>query len=510
MLLRRFALGAVAVCAAAALSGSASAEDIQRGGTLRMALSIGPGSLDPLWGDAPTSDRYSYNLLFESLVVVETDGLKPSLAKSWKISDDKKTITFKLHEGVTFHDGTPFDAEAVKFNYLRFQTSPEAMNAADMKLIQSVDVVDAHTVKVNLAETSGAIMSTLASESGMIVSPTALKKLGNDFKRNPVGTGPFQFDNWKNDVLSVKRFDGYWRKGADGKPLPYLDGVTIRVIPKTAVKIVEAQSGNVDLTDSVQVREFAKIERDPNLALLDNPQTINQWVCFNTAQPPFDNADLRKAVSYGLNRDAMAKVIAGKYGLVTGTLVPPSWWIYDPALKGYGYDPEKAKEHLKKSGFTGEFTLAVIKRDPDTQIAQILQSQLKIIGLKANIQVLERQAWIELVLKKKSHEMAMLRINVPRLDPDHLFGKTFGRNAGANWSQISDEKLFDVIDAGMTSFEAADRKPFYVDAQKILLDNAYYAFLFHRPLRDIASKKLHGVKAEPFGPFILTETWIAQ
>jgi peptide/nickel transport system substrate-binding protein len=488
---------------------AADAADPKRGGIARIAVAVNPGALDPMWGDAPTSDRAAYNLLFETLLVVTKDGFQPKLATKWVLGDDKKTLTFTLRKGVKFHDGTPFDAKAVKYNLDRTRGG-KGYNSSSLAPIASVEVVDDDTVTVRLAAPSGAILSSLGSESGMMVSPKAAEELGEKLKRNPVGTGPFRFKSWDADTITVERFPDYWEMGKDGKPLPYLDGAVLRQIANAAVKIVEVQSGNVDLTDAIQTRDFDKIERDANLTLVDNPQYIHQWVAFNVRQPPFDNKDLRLAVEYGLNRDAMSKIVAGKYGLVTPALIPPQWWIYDGALAGYGYDPEKARAFLKKSGFTGKVSMAVIKRDPDTQVAQIIQSQLKAIGLEVDIEMIERQAWMDLVVKKKAHEMAMLRVNVPRLDPDHLFGATFGRDAGANWSGAQDEALFTAIDKGLSSYDPAERKPYYVEAQKILLDNAYYAFLFHRAERDVQAKRLQDVEYEPVGPFILTRAWFSK
>ncbi len=488
---------------------AADAADPKRGGVAKIAVAVIPGALDPMWGDAPTSDRAAYNLLFETLLVITKDGFQPKLATKWVLGEDKQTITFTLRKGVKFHDGTPFDAKAVKYNLDRTR-SGKAFNSSSLASIASVEVIDDQTVAVKLSGPSGAILSSLGSESGMMVSPKAAEELGEKLKRNPVGTGPFRFKSWDADTITVERFPDYWEKGVDGKPLPYLDGVVLRLIANAAVKIVEVQSGNVDLTDAIQTREFDKIERDPNLILVDNPQYIHQWVAFNVAQPPFDNKDLRLAVEWGLNRDAMAKIVAGKYGLVTPTLIPPQWWIYDDKLPGYGFDPDKARDHLKKSGFTGKVSMAVIKRDPDTQVAQIIQSQMKAIGLAVDIEVMERQAWMDLVVKKKAHDMAMLRVNVPRLDPDHLFGTTFGRDAGANWSGVKDEALFEAVDKGLLSYEPAERKPFYVAAQKNLLDNAYYAFLFHRAERDVQAKRLEDVEYEPVGPFIMTRAWFSK
>lgn len=218
---------------------------------------------------------------------------------------------------------------------------------------------------------------------------------------------------------------------------------------------------------------------------------------------------MRLAVLHGVNRAAVAKIIAGAYGLLTPTLIPPSWYIYEPSLQAPKYDPELAKSYLEKSGFTGTVRFAVIKRDPDTQIAEIVQSQLKQIGLDVQIDVLERQAWLQQV-RGYQFDMGMLRQHVPHSDPDVLFGELYARDAPANYAGLKDEALFTAVANGRNTIEPEARREFYVTAQQILLDGAYYDYLFTRPLKDIVAKNVHGLKYESFGPWIYTEAWLAK
>jgi len=517
MKINRRCILALAGFAAALLNMPAAiaAETPVRGGTIVASMDLQPKSLDPIMGDAPNSDRYVLLQIFESLLRFDERGnLQPALAESWSYSDDKKSILFKLRRGVTFHDGTPFDAEAAAFN-LRRAISPEvnAPRRGDLADIESVDVVDAYTLRVNLKDTSGAALASLAVEAGMMSSPTAIKKYGQDYGRYPVGTGPFKFVEWvAGSHVDLERNENYWRIGEDGKPLPYVDKVRLRFIPNTAVKLVEVRSGNVHIVDGVTPKDFEAVEKDSNLRLVKVPPGIAQWVALNTTLPPFNDPKLRRALSVSINRDQIMKMVTRGYGMVIPTVVAATDWSYDENVKPHPYDPAEAKKLLAEAGKPDGFkaTLSVIQRDPDTQIAQIMQQQLKQVGIDLEIEILERQAWVSKVLNGKTHQAALGRVNVPRADPDHVFGLFFGRDAAQNWSVITDEALFRVVDEARRSIDPAERKKYYTEAQQILLDNTYYAFLFFREARHVARKEVKSLTIDAGGAWLLGYAWLEK
>lgn len=263
-----------------------AAEALTRGGTLRVALDMDPAVLDPILSDAQNRDRNIFNLFYENLIRLDGHKIVPVLAESWTFGPDGKSITFRLRAGVQFHDGTPFDAAAVKTNLDRAaspQTNPRT--AGDLADIAGVEVIDPLTVRISLKQPSGVVVANLAGAVAMMVSPRALAS-PEDLKRKPVGTGPFRFASWQNDIITTERFDGYWGHDPEGGKLPYLDGVVLRFIRASAVKIVEARSGNIDLADGIQTKDFAQIEREPSLQLSENPQGVHQYIAFNVTRPP--------------------------------------------------------------------------------------------------------------------------------------------------------------------------------------------------------------------------------
>ncbi|MGV8952264.1 MAG: ABC transporter substrate-binding protein [Cypionkella sp.] len=481
------------------------------GGQLVAAVDVEPASLDPIFGNAPGADGNIFNLMYERLIEIAPDGtVSGKLAESFEIAEDQLSITFKLRPGVVFHDGTPLDAEAVRFSLARvIDPQNNSTRRIDLAAITAVEVIDSMTVKVSLSSPSGAVLASLANDGGSIVSPTAVGTLGADFARNPVGTGPFKFVDWKGgDSIAVEAFEDYWDKDAEGRDLPYLDGVTMRFISNTAVKILEARAGTVQLANSLQVKDFEALQSETSLQLLDTPIFTHQWMAFNTTKPPFDNEVLRRAVLTAIDRNALEKVVSRGFGVVTPTLVPPTEWIYDESLEYPAYDPEEARSLLGESGFDDTFTLSIIQRDPDTQIAQMVQAMLTQAGFKVEIEVMERQAWLDKVVTAKAHDAALLRISVPRPDPSLVFGD-MGPN-GANFAGYQNEEFFGAIDAAALTFDREERRAGYIQIQQMLLDELPYGFFFHWPSKDVASNSLQGLERIGSGAWVLTRATLAS
>ncbi|WP_417258631.1 ABC transporter substrate-binding protein [Celeribacter sp.] len=498
---------AIAVAAAGTVPGWAQSV---AGGALVAASDIEPVSLDPIFGNAPSVDGNYYNLFYDNLFYVDANGeMQPELATSWSIAEDGSSMTLQLREGVVFHDGTHFDAAAVEYSIERV-IDPEvnAPHGTDISAVTSVDVLSDYEVRINFSGFNGAVLPGLANEAGMIVSPTAAEAEG--FARNPVGTGPFKFVEWRSgDRVVGERNPDYWRTDVDGNALPYLDKVSIRVIPNTAVKILEARSGEVQLVDTVQVQDFPAIEEADGIELIEKPTGIHQFMAFNTSKPPFDNVDLRRAVLHAVNNAAIEQVVSKGYGALTPTLVPPSEFIFDGDLKATEFDVEAATSLREELGFDETITISVIQRDPDTQIAQIVQAMLGQAGFDVEVEILERGAWVDKV-RAANHEIGLLRINVPRIDPSLVFTSLMGRDAGLNFAAYSNEEFFDLVDAAQNTIDRDQRKSLYIDVQKHLLDHAVYGFMFLRPIRDVAAENLEGLFRESSGTWRLEEAFFTN
>ncbi len=474
-------------------SGLAVAAEPARGGDLKVATIFEPASLDPILGTSVGADRSIFNLYSENLVYQDVEGvIHPLLAESWELTPDEKALIFKLRPGVSFQDGTKFDAEAVKFNLDRV-ANPDVHSTSRQYMgdYAGTEVIDPLTVKVNLKNPSGPFLTILTNEAGSMVSPTAVRERGADFARNPVGTGPYVITSWGSGKVDAKRFDGYW-----GKP-PHLDTVSVRIIPNTAVKLVELKSGNVQLGDIVQPKDFPEIEADPNLDLLDTApiQTIIQLLHVNNQSGPLaKNLDLRKAISHAIDREALAKVITRGWGGAMTGFEPPSSPMASDAIKGHTYDPALARELYKKSGHTAPLTMILTQRDPDTQIAQIVQSMCKECGIDVRVQTVERLTLVEM-LQGKKYELALARAN-SRPDPDMTYSNQFGRNSPNDYSAIQSPELWEMIEKARGLSDMAVRKQIYVDIQQKILDNYWQIYLCWRAQKEVKSKKLNGFSRE--------------
>jgi peptide/nickel transport system substrate-binding protein len=481
---------------------------ISRGGRILASMDLIPRSLDPL---VNFEGRNAINQIYEGLVRSDENGnLLPALAESWTYGDDYRTIDFRLRKDVKFHDGTDFDAEAAVFNLRRaINPATAAAHANDLPDVASIDALAPDMMRVNLKTPSGAVLPTLALDVGMMASPTALRRWGADFGRNPVGTGPFKLAEWVADShVSLVRNEAYWRNGVDGRPLPYVDEVRLRFLTNSAAKMVELRGGGVHLVDSVTPREFAEVEKYPELKLVDTPGGIISWLAFNNARGPFTNVALRRAISAGVDRSGLMKALALGYGSNPPTLIIAGQWAYDDDVTATAYDPEYGRRILRNAGIATpvSFTLSVIRRDPDEQIALFVQSLVQAIGVDLKIEMLERQAWVAKI-RAAQHDIAIGRVNAPYLDPDLIFRPLFGKDASANWAAVTDEGLADAVADARHHVEYDIRRGAYARIQQHILDNAYYDFLFYRQVKQVARKELQNIEMDATGSWVFANSY---
>jgi peptide/nickel transport system substrate-binding protein len=357
------------------------------GGTLVFA-----GASDPVVLDgALVSDGESLRVItqiFETLVALKpgTTEPEPGLAESWEANDDGTVWTFKIREGVTFHDGETLDAEAVCFNFDRwynfkgplqnpgatyywqvvfggFSTYNKDSGAPEDSLYKSCEATDASTAVLTLTKPSATFIPALSQQAFSIASPKALQEFkadegtvdadgvfsatGTFGTEHPIGTGPFQFDSWtRNDRLVLKKYDDYW--GEKSK----IDELIIRPIADNAARLQALQTGEIQGYDLVEPQDIATIEGDENLQIIDRPAFNVAYVGFNIAKKPTDDLEVRKAIAYGLDRQAVVdNFYSGRAELAT-QFMPPEVVGYADDVPTYDYDPEKAKQILTDAGYT--------------------------------------------------------------------------------------------------------------------------------------------------------------
>lgn len=492
----------------------ANAADPVRGGTLTASIDYQPRILDPIKGDAATGDRRVFNAIFEPLLRVNAKGeLEPVLAESWEQAEDGLSITFKLRPGVTFHDGTPFNAEAVAFNIKRvLDPSTNSSRVQDVNNIASVDVIDDLTVRMNLHAPSPTTLPFLGAEGGYMVSPTAVEKHGDDFGRNPVGTGPFVFVDWPGgERLNLVRNENYWGKTESGEQLPYLDNLVIRTVRQSSVAVLELEAGTVQLAVNVPIREADRLAAAGKHSIVESPYMALLLAWLNVEQKPLDNKLVRQALAHAFDREQLAKVAGLSYGKVLPTVITEQDSVYDPAVKGYEYDPAEAKRLLAEAGHENlTLKLSVIQREPDAQIAQVMQAQAKASGINLELDVGDRQTIVDKLAKTHTHQAALARVGVPSLDADQSFNFYFSKNAPQNYSRQQDAEVHNLVDRGAKEIDPEVRRGIYTELANKILDESYAVFLAGYPFLSVSDNKLHGLEVDKAGVWVFNQIWLEK
>ena len=330
------------------------AAEPMRGGTLKVGWLAQSKILDP-HKSVQWSERHIFYCVFDTLVDVdESFNPIPRLFVSWT-NPDGNTFKFNLRKEVKFHDGTEFDAEAVKWNIERILNKEFASPQRSLiePYIQSIEVVDKYTVIFHLKQPFAPLLSILAGNAGMIVSPTAVKKYGDKkFALNPVGTGPFKFEMWVPQAnLIVKRFEDYWDKGK-----PYLDAIEFQEIPDPMVRATALRAGTVDIITDITAKEALELKNKGNIKLIKKwPPARWYGLTWQVDKAPFNNKALREAIAYGIDRKMINEKLFYGEGMEAIGPVPPGLWWSDKEFKGYTYNPELAKKKLVEAGYPNGF-----------------------------------------------------------------------------------------------------------------------------------------------------------
>jgi len=495
---------ALAVLLVAAVGG---AQDPQPGGTLRVGLQGDFTTLDPHMSTSAV-DRDLYYQVYNTLVALDANlNVLPELAESWE-APDPLAYVFRLRKGVKFHDGSDFTAEVVKWNVERMvNPATGSIRRSELGNVKSVDVLDSHTVRLNLKEPDAALLATLTDRSGMMVSRAAVEKHGKDFARNPVGTGPFQFVEWaKDDQLRVKRFPGYWKKGA-----PYLDEIVYKPIPDHTVKLTALRTATLDLIDELPPKDVAPTKGNPRLRVVETPGLGYRRMELNTTRPPFNVKALRQAVAWAVNREALHRAVFFATGAPAQGPIPPRSWAYE-ALPGYGTTPDagKAKQKLAEGGQPNgfKFTLNIVNTPVDQKLAQIVQDNMKRVGIDMEIALLEIGAWIE---KRKAGQFdAAESLWSGRPDPDGNMFSHLTSGGANNWGKYANPRVDELLHQARSAAKQADRKRAYGEAVRILIDDAPLVFLYHDAWTKAWDERVQGYVEIPDGRMRLERVWLAK
>lgn len=459
--------------------------------TITYAQGADPRGLDPQIVDDGESAKVT-NQIYEGLLTYADDStdVKACLAKEWKVSDDGLEYTFKLQEGVKFHDGTDFNAEAVKFNVERNTINKTAdMTYADFVwgYVSKCDVVDDYTVKITLKQPSTPFLANLAMVFGApMVSPTAAK--AGTLMDNPVGTGPYKFVEWKKDqYVKLEANDDYWNE--DGKAKT--KNAVIRTIKDASTKIIELQSGNVDIIDGIDTNQISVLEEKDNIKVNKTPGMNINYMAYNIEKLDLET---RKALSQAVNVDELVTALYSGYAEKATTVLPTFVPGYSKDVNQISYDPEAAKKTLAEKGINKLHIITYTNPRPYNTVTgqtltEAIQEYFSKVGVKCTIDSYDWTTYKDKTIAG-DYDICFYGWSGDNGDPDNFLNLMSDTNAGMNVARFNlakndDDKAAYKEYAQMISDAAKEpagdsRNAMYAKMEQFVADRAIWLPISHQ------------------------------
>jgi peptide/nickel transport system substrate-binding protein len=503
------------------------AADAAIGGILVRAMTSEPARIDPQ--GAPSSGlSVVLPYLFDTLVVRDLDNsIVPLLAESWEQSDDGETITVKLRSGVTFHDGAPLDAEAVKFTFERFKESGQQSPIyAGIQQIAGIETVDDMTVRFTFDAPAANFWSTVSMPYAGIISPASGQAAGDAEEGHLVGSGPFRLGEWKpgQSITLERNADYAWGPAVvENRGAPYLEKMILNVVPDAAAQLAALEAGEVDAIFINNPAHRDKLANDPDVRLEETVLNSLIYLGFNNQKSPYDDVKVRQALSHAIDKDQIVEAALGGLGIAAFAPLPPTLPGFDPSLKEHelGHDVERAKALLAEAGFEagsdggwtrdGEPLSAVLltsTRPPNDAIATVIQSQLQDIGVPVEIQQLDGKAVMEAANEGK-FDLLLWRYDWN--DPDALsifLGSD--RIGSTNRVAYSNPKVDELLVQGAQEMDPQRRNEIYLEAQKLIMADAPWQAIYN-PIDLMAiSKDVEGLKLGYMGRMLANDAHVVE
>jgi ABC-type transport system substrate-binding protein len=485
----------------------------QRGGIVRRA---GVGHADNMDPVVSTAGGWHQHTLFEQLVSYDLvdyatgeHTLTPDLATEWEFAD-LTTLILSLRDGVRFTDGSALNAEVVKWNLDRMATAEKSRWKADLGALESVDVINDGTVQLNLHAPSAPIVNHLKVP---IMSKAYFDTVGEEgVATKPVGTGPLKLKLWvPDDRLELERNPDYLRQGADGKPLPYIDGLHLTVYTDPSVALVALQTGHLDMYQPIAPHDLEIARKDPNVEVRTMwwMGAMRPRMLFNSRSGPFSDIRLRQAALYALNHEAQAAA----YGEGAVPHYFPDWLPgmlgWDESLPHYSYNPEKARQLVCEVDPSCEVEVRFffISREPDNSLALVVKAMWDDVGIKTTLEHQERLAWID-TMRGDAYEAAQHKGTPLGFDPDALSRRY--EPIGSNWGSYDSPDLQDCMMRGRTELDRGKRHEIYKECQRIIYNDAEIGVGFRLPVELGYRKEVNGFGFSVGDTQDLREMWLER
>lgn len=503
----------------------------QRGGRVVVALTAGWDVLDPA-ATAFTFSREIMGNIYDPLLIKDPESgeIKPALVTHWTISKDGRTMILKLRQGVKFHDGTPLTAEAVaaSLNRIRDPALRSPMAATILGPVERIESPDAFTVSIALRAPFAPFLDSLTEISLAPVSPAAVQKYGKDFGQHPVGTGPFMLKEIvpTQRVVLVRNPDYRWGPAVFKNSGPaYLDELVYTVVPEDTTRIAQLVRGEVQVLYNAPAREVQRLQRNPNFQAYYKDQAgFPRSVVLNTSKWPFDDVRVRMAIASALNKGEILKTVYEGVGGVAQLPLSPVTWGYAKALEqtAYPYNPDRARQLLAEAGWRPGPDGILVKDGRPFRVrlwtttvpqqvieAQVEQSQLKAVGIDAQINAIEQAPYLA-AIRKGDHDIAgMLFVSA---DPDVLFTVSHSSQIGAGWNTAfyKSPELDRLLEEGRVTTDPAKRREIYVRVEEHLIKNVPYIPYYVIKRAFLTTSAVHGFQLDVRAFEVFHNVWVSK
>lgn len=475
-------------------------------------------SMDP----HDTNDTLSYSAqktMLQGLFGFDKDmNVVPVLAKDYTVNDDATEFTLELQEGVEFHDGTPFNAEAVKVNLDRL-SDPEStlIRASLFQIIEETEVVDDHTVIVRLSEPFGAMINTFAHPAGMIMSPKALEEYGDDVSQHPVGTGPYVFEEWQpGDYLKVVKNENYWNPTGNE-----VDSITFRPTPENGTRVAMLQTGEADFIYPVPTEQAESIHGSNGIIVENNPSIVVYYMAMNNLKEPFDDERVRQAINYAIDKEAFIHVVKNGFATISDSIIAPNTQFYSQQ-EPYEFDLEKAKSLLAEAGYADGFsaTLWGSNNSGTIKAMEFLQQQLAQVDIEVEVVPMETGTLSDSIWNVTNPEDAEVELYYGGWSPSTgdadwgirplVGGEDNYPPTSYNVAYYNNEEVNGYINVALQTGNPAEREEAYAKAQEIIWEETPWAFLSVDETVFGKKNYLEGVYLLPDGSLSVDDIEIVQ
>ena len=474
--------------------------------TLTVGLSADAESMDPFYVNQAAGWSVVH-AVFDHLIERDFESrLVPGLAESWAVLDDH-TLEFKLRHGVTFHNGEPFNAQAVKFSVERMLTTEDAPNRSKFTSIDSVEIVDEYTVRFKLNRPDGTLLDSLTSRLAML-PPGYFASVGAEgFAKAPVGTGPFRFVEWMPDShITLAANENYWEGSYKGKP--QVAKVVFRVLPEIATRLAELQTGGIDLIQDLPADQIATVEAAGMVVLpAETFQLAYIMTIADDENLPTHDVRVRQALNYAVDVDTIIKNLLAGYGRRIASPIGPGYLGYNPDVTPYPYDPDRALELLAEAGYPEGFeTVMDITTTDRSDTAEAVAGQLARVGVRVTIRTFElgqfNQNWID---RKQSPLWQVRWGNTPDPQSIGMFASCTG------WiSRYCNKEVTALLDAAQSTMDQEERASLYSRASQLLHDDPVGIYLWTSTQVYGLSPRVRGFRPSPLLAIIVSGITLAE